>query len=469
MTRGRLRRPRRHRRCTLWRGPALAAGAGERHSGARKGLFRSTNGQRIHNSRRHEHARRASGSRGPRFRDRRRPYCAARRRRLSRRSSTRSTRASLAAASRRLCPAARSGGLASTPRDPRRSFGCRAGSRWSGSRPRARSAGTRRGRSANGRAPTRSRCSSCSRSTPSPLGEVGRAKGPFRWVNALAHRLRDNAPGKARQNIAAHYDLGNDFYSAWLDETMTYSSARFASAADSLEDAQLRKVQRLLDRLDLKPGQRLLDIGCGWGTLAIEAAKRGASVVGLTLSTEQKAWAERKIAEAGLAGQDRDPARRIIATPPSSSMPSRRSRWSRRSAGAGGAPISTHRAQPQARRARGAAVHQHRSPDFRPLRAECRLHPDLHLPRRDAARRAAIRGAGARTRSSAGRTASASGCDYAETLKRWRERYNQAVARGLLTGFEEPFHNLWRYYLMYCEGGFRGGAIDVAQVTMVKG
>jgi len=113
-----------------------------------------------------------------------------------------------------------------------------------------------------------------------PLGEVGRAKGAFRWLNALTHRLRDNAPGKARQNIAAHYDLGNDFYSAWLDATMTYSCARFASADDTLENAQLRKVQTLLDRLDLKPGQRLLDIGCGWGTLAIEAAKRGASVVG---------------------------------------------------------------------------------------------------------------------------------------------------------------------------------------------
>ena len=133
-----------------------------------------------------------------------------------------------------------------------------------------------------------------------PLGELGRAKGPFRWINALAHRLRDNAPRKARANIAAHYDLGNDFYSAWLDETMTYSSARFASLGDSLENAQLRKIHALLDRLDLQPGQRLLEIGCGWGTLAIEAAKRGVSVVGLTLSMEQKAWADRKIAEAGL-------------------------------------------------------------------------------------------------------------------------------------------------------------------------
>ena len=115
--------------------------------------------------------------------------------------------------------------------------------------------------------------------------------------------MRDNAPGRARQNIAAHYDLGNDFYSAWLDETMTYSSARFPSrqrTAVTLEAAQLCKIHSLLDRLELRAGQRLLEIGCGWGSLSIEAAKRGVSVVGLTLSTEQKGWAERRIAEAGL-------------------------------------------------------------------------------------------------------------------------------------------------------------------------
>src|SRR5437763_4285792 len=114
------------------------------------------------------------------------------------------------------------------------------------------------------------------------LGEVGRSKGLFRLLNALPHRLRDNRPSKARQNIAAHYDLGNDFYSAWLDETMTYSCARFASPTDALEEAQRRKIALLLDRLQLKPGQRVLEIGCGWGTLAIAAAERGAKVVGLT-------------------------------------------------------------------------------------------------------------------------------------------------------------------------------------------
>lgn len=301
-----------------------------------------------------------------------------------------------------------------------------------------------------------------------PLGEVGRAKGAFRWLNALTHRLRDNAPGKARQNIAAHYDLGNDFYSAWLDATMTYSCARFASVDDTLEDAQLRKVQTLLDRLDLKPGQRLLDIGCGWGTLAIEAAKRGASVVGLTLSTEQKAWAERKIAEAGLADkvevrlQDyRDTAEQFDAVASVEMVEAVGRRWW----GAYLDSISRNL------KAGGSAALQFISIDHRIFERYAQsadfiqtyVFPGGMLV--DEPRFEAL----AKERGLTWQDRAGFGSDYAETLRRWRDRYNQAVARRLLTGFEEPFHNLWRYYLMYSEGGFRGGAIDVAQVTMVKG
>ena len=172
------------------------------------------------------------------------------------------------------------------------------------------------------------------------LGDVGRAKGPFRLVNALAHRLRDNAPRKARQNIAAHYDLGNDFYAAWLDPTMTYSSARFANDGDSLEEGQLNKIRALLDRLELKPGQRLLEIGCGWGTLAIEAAKRGASVVGLTFRPSKRHGPSARSPRRGWPIASKFDFR-TIATRTSSSMPLPRSRWSRRSDSAGGAPIST--------------------------------------------------------------------------------------------------------------------------------
>jgi cyclopropane-fatty-acyl-phospholipid synthase len=301
-----------------------------------------------------------------------------------------------------------------------------------------------------------------------PLGDVGRAKGLFRRVNALAHRLRDNAPRKAQKNIAAHYDLGNDFYSAWLDETMTYSSARFGSPSDSLEDGQRRKVALLLDRLELKPGQRLLEIGCGWGSLAIEAARRGAKVVGLTLSREQKAWADEKIAAADLSPQIeirlqdyRDTAEQFDAVASVEMVEAVGERWwgayldsIARNLKAGG------RAALQFISIRHELFDAYaRNPDF----IQTYIFPGgmlLNEPRFAVL---------ARERGLSLEARQGFRLDYAETLKRWRERYDQAVAHGALNGFGEAFHNLWRYYLMYCEGGFRGGAIDVAQVTMVKG
>ena len=300
------------------------------------------------------------------------------------------------------------------------------------------------------------------------LGELGRAKGPFRWVNAVAHRLRDNAPRRAKQNIAAHYDLGNDFYSAWLDLTMTYSSARFAATDDSLEDAQLRKVRTLLDRLELKPGQRLLEIGCGWGTLAIEAAKRGAQVVGLTLSTEQEAWAEEKIAAAGLSPQIeirlqdyRDTAEQFDAVASVEMVEAVGRRW-------WGTYLD---AIARNLKAGGRAALQFISIDHRLFDRYMR-NPDFIqtyiFPGGCLLDEPQFEGL-AHDRGLSWQDRQGFRLDYAETLKRWRVRYNRAVANGTLQDFAEPFHQLWRYYLMYCEGGFRGGAIDVAQVTMVAG
>jgi cyclopropane-fatty-acyl-phospholipid synthase len=301
-----------------------------------------------------------------------------------------------------------------------------------------------------------------------PLGEIGRAKGPFRWVNALAHRLRDNRPSKAKANIAAHYDLGNDFYSAWLDQTMTYSCARFASPNESLEDGQRRKVASLLDRLNLKSGQRLLEIGCGWGTLAIEAARRGASVVGLTLSKEQKAFADEKVAKAGFADrieirlQDyRETAEEFDAVASVEMVEAVGQRW-------WGAYLDSIARN---LKGRGRAALQFISIDH-PLFDNYARNADFiqtyifpgGILLDEPAFEALARECGLSWEKREG-----FGQDYAETLKRWRNRYNLAVARGELDGFGEAFHSLWRYYLMYCEGGFRGGAIDVAQVTMVKG
>jgi cyclopropane-fatty-acyl-phospholipid synthase len=299
------------------------------------------------------------------------------------------------------------------------------------------------------------------------LGELARAKGPARWLNTLAHRLRDNKPQQAKANIAAHYDLGNDFYSAWLDETMTYSSGLWRQDG-ALADAQRNKIDRLLDRLKIGEGTRLLEIGCGWGSLAIEAARRGAKVVGLTLSTEQKAWAEREIERSGLSDrieirlQDyRDVSEQFDGVASVEMVEAVGRRWwgayldciARNLKPGGRAALQFIFMRPEvfADYARNADFIQTyifpggmliNEPEFTGLAHERGLSwqdrsPDF-------------------------------GGDYAHTLKCWRQNYDEAVEDGKLQGFSEKFHRLWRYYLMYCEGGFRGGAIGVAQATLVK-
>jgi cyclopropane-fatty-acyl-phospholipid synthase len=299
------------------------------------------------------------------------------------------------------------------------------------------------------------------------LRGTARAKGPFRLLNAAAHRLRDNDRHGAERNVQAHYDLGNDFYAAWLDETMSYSSALW-DAPGPLAKAQRNKVAKLLDRLDLRPGDRMLEIGCGWGTLAIAAAERGAQVVGLTLSAEQKAWAEARIAEAGLSDrieirlQDyRDVDDQFDAIASVEMVEAVGERWwpsylegiARNLRPGGRAALQFISIRPDLFDAYAASadfiqayifpggmlVHE---PRFRHLAEACGLEWCDRSP--------------------------GFGEDYARTLKCWRENYDRAIDRGDLDGFSGRFHKLWRYYLMYCEGGFRGGGIDVAQITLVK-
>jgi cyclopropane-fatty-acyl-phospholipid synthase len=300
------------------------------------------------------------------------------------------------------------------------------------------------------------------------LGEVARAKGIWRQVNRLAHLLRRNSKDKARENIAFHYDLGNDFYSAWLDPSMTYSSALFASPEESLEEAQSRKIHALLDRLDLKPGQRLLEIGCGWGSLAeIAARDYGVEVVGLTLSSEQKAYGDARMKAAGLEKVSielldyRDVQGRFDAIASVEMVeavgqdywPAYLQTISRvlKPGGRAALQLISIREELFDRYAASA--------DF----IQTYIFPGGMLisePRFQAL--AELAGLSWRDRKGFG-------LDYAETLKRWGVSYDEAVEEGRLpSGFVESFHDLWRYYLMYCEGGFRGGGIDVAQVTLVK-
>jgi cyclopropane-fatty-acyl-phospholipid synthase len=301
------------------------------------------------------------------------------------------------------------------------------------------------------------------------LGDTGRAKGPWKAVNWLAHRLRANDKERAKRNIAHHYDLGNDFYAAWLDPSMTYSSAVFATPGDSLEAAQEHKIRLLLDRLDLKPGQRLLEIGCGWGALAeIAARDYGVHVTGLTLSEEQKTWADARLARAGLT--DRADIQLTDYRDVAGTFDAVASVEMVEAVGQEYWPAYLE-AIARALKPGGKAALQFisiRDDLFERYAANADFIQTYIFPGGMLIGEAGFRGIGERA-GLAWRDRVSHAADYAETLKRWRERYDHAVREGRLpAGFDESFHNLWRYYLMYCEGGFRSGGIDVAQVTLVK-
>ena len=301
------------------------------------------------------------------------------------------------------------------------------------------------------------------------LGDAGRAKGPWKLVNRIVHGLRANNKSRARRNIAHHYDLGNDFYAAWLDGGMTYSSAIFAAPGDTLEAAQEHKVRLLLDRLDLAPRQSLLEIGCGWGGLAeIAARDHKVRVTGLTLSAEQKAYCDGRLAGAGLAGSTRieltdyrDVAGLYDAVASVEMVEAvGREYW----------PVYLQSIARVLKPGGKAALQlisirddlfdcYAANADF----IQAYIFPGGLLIGEDRFRRiAGEAGLGWHDRKGYGR-------HYAETLNRWRARYERAVAEARLpAGFDQSFHKLWLYYLMYCEGGFRSGGIDVAQVTLIK-
>jgi cyclopropane-fatty-acyl-phospholipid synthase len=305
------------------------------------------------------------------------------------------------------------------------------------------------------------------------LGKAARARGISRWTKKLRHWLRDNSPRRARKNIAFHYDLGNDFYAEWLDETMTYSSALFQepiSPDEELAYAQLNKVRALLDRLELKPDQHLLEIGCGWGTLAdIAADEYGANVTALTLSQEQRAHAlalNSCNAAAGRVSIELKDYREITeqydAIASVEMVEAVGQRWW----------PAYLQAIAQALKPGGRAAIQYIAINdalFEDYAASADFIQTYVFPGGMLISERRFRALAEKS----GLTWSDQrnfGLHYAETLKRWRERFDAAAAEGRLpAGFDRSFIDLWRYYLMYCEGGFRGGGIWVAQVTLTKG
>ncbi|HVJ02394.1 MAG TPA: cyclopropane-fatty-acyl-phospholipid synthase family protein [Sphingomonas sp.] len=298
------------------------------------------------------------------------------------------------------------------------------------------------------------------------LAAQSRAQGITLWPRRIAHWLRRNSRAGSRRNIHFHYDIGNDFYRLWLDPGMTYSSALFDDDARSLEAAQTAKLQAMLDRTATGPGDEILEIGCGWGSFAEIALRQGRRVHGITLSTEQKAWAEARTA--GLDGA------RFSLTD------------YRDVAGTYDAVVSIEMAEAVGRaywpayigaiaralKPGGHAALQVISFDdamFEGYAASVDFIQTYIFPGGLLVSESAFRALAATHGMTWGDEARF-GASYAETLRRWRESFDSAAEAGLLPAqFDRKFIDLWRYYLMYCEGGFRGGGIDVLQVTLVKG
>jgi cyclopropane-fatty-acyl-phospholipid synthase len=287
-----------------------------------------------------------------------------------------------------------------------------------------------------------------------------------RAVQFARHALRPNSRRGARRNIHAHYDLGNAFYERWLDPSMTYSSALFEPGVEDLEAAQTIKYRRLADALGLRPGMKVLEIGCGWGGFAELAAREyGVAVDAITISEAQHAYASRRIEAAGL----NDRVRIILQD-------------YRDVAGAYDAVASIEMLEAVGERywpayfekiaqvmkpggKAGLQVITIEDAEFAAYKArvdfiQAYIFPGGMLPSVSRMKRCAA-SAGLRLE-----TERLFGASYAQTLGLWADRFEQAWPEIEPLGFDERFRRLWLYYLAYCEAGFRTGRIDVGHFTL---
>lgn len=287
-------------------------------------------------------------------------------------------------------------------------------------------------------------------------------------ANRLYHLARRNTLKRSRENIQEHYDLSNDFYQCFLDPTMTYSSAKFETYYESLEQAQLRKIDRMLDLANVRPGDSILEIGSGWGALAMRAAERGAHVKTITLSDEQFVYAQEKIVDAGFASQvdiqiqdyrtlegkfDAVVSCEMIEAVGKEYLPSYFATI-RRSLKAGGRAVIQAITIPDERydaySKRCDWIQKH-------------IFPGGHLPSPGAIREH-VHSAG-RMRVEA---MESFGPDYAETLNRWASAFNANRQQVESLGFDARFCRKWNYYLSYCEAGFDTSLIDVQHVVLQR-
>ena len=286
----------------------------------------------------------------------------------------------------------------------------------------------------------------------------------------IKHLLKRNTRGNSKKNIHAHYDLGNSFYTLWLDASMNYSSALFgADLTQSTTSAQNAKVRRALTEVGAAPGTRILEIGCGWGALAEMAARDfGAHLSGVTLSTEQLAFANQRMERLGVANQVdlRLQDYRDISDAPFDAI------CSIEMLEAVGQEFWPTYFQTVARLlkpgaraciqsiviADGLFERYLRNTDF----IQQYIFPGGCLPSPSALRQQA-QAAGLEVVNEL-----AFGHDYAETLRRWRESFLARRADVLAGGFDQRFMHIWEFYLAYCEAGFAENNLDVVQITLRK-
>ena len=293
-----------------------------------------------------------------------------------------------------------------------------------------------------------------------------------RLVDHPIPRAERNSLTGSRRNIEAHYDLSNDLFAAFLDESMSYSSAMFDEtrpfAGQSLTDAQLRKVHAILDLAQVGRGSRVLEIGTGWGTLAVEAARRGASVTTVTLSAEQAALAGERVDAAGVSAlvdirlqdyrevtgtYDAVVSVEMIEAVGEEYWPTYFTALDRLLAPGGVAAVqSILMAHDRYRATRNSYgwIQKHifpggLIPSLQAITGTTEAHTALRVDR-----------------------VHAFGRHYAETLRRWRHAFDAAWPEIAALGFDENFHRKWEFYLAYCEAGFDSGYLDVAQIRLTR-
>ncbi len=294
------------------------------------------------------------------------------------------------------------------------------------------------------------------------------------WAGRLLYRLRHlfnrNTKSNSRKNIHAHYDLGNAFYKLWLDGTMNYSSAWFGGdTSQDMRTAQDAKVRRALRMANVQAGQRVLEIGCGWGALAEKATQEfGAHLTGVTLSTEQLAWAQQRLAGLDLSQQaelrlqdyrdiDDGPYDAICSIEMVEAVG--REYWPTYFQSVARLLKPGGRACVQSIVIQDALFERYiQSTDF----IQQYIFPGGCLPCPAEFRREA-EAAGLQVVDEL-----AFGPDYAETCRRWRADFTAQRETVLSLGFDERFIRIWEFYLAYCEAGFDAGDIDVVQFTLAR-